>query len=981
MSTALSKIITEFCKIKLTLGLTRTASKNSIYLKKGNASSRKEIYIQKMKMLNDDLKLNLSKAKKKTNEALSQSIQDEQVDLVLKLTNTKDRNNFKQLKATRVISEMVTDVVNLSPQKKKSKTLLSSKLNESGKNKKNGGKKDKAIHDPENKKGKTKTDKKGLGRKSKHDVGKTSKSKLDLKVKRSLKLNLKEIGSLQKFSSVRRSLNQPSGDIKTFLDKNRNSRTKRSPQKIQRQTPGIITYPVYKKSTKLEKKTKSGKKSAGNLKQHGKTPKKNETNGNQTKQRDTPNKTITNTNKNGITYKTDPHKANNGKEDEEKPPRKNSKTLEKGHYIKDNKPNNETEEDNSKAQIKRGNSGLGMRKKFGLGKVKDSANKKRVTSIGKKMKQKREEEKKKLKAIYNLGPERNLKRKVAKKKNFSLNLNDFKNKIMKDYHINADKIVASIENNLIKGKAKHDKRQGVQEKEPKKVSPLTKYKEPPTDEPDFDYDRGDNLEPETRKDKEDKPDALVRSQKLESQGTKRASSFKSRNKSAFGGRNKNPYRRGNTIGGTKGGYASKLGQPVNRQTNRNRRETAKNQKSNRKNSHKKGYLSKEMQRFQSNVVPSNRDLDGKSPEDDTQKTQTNEFQNETTKDSVGSGNKRLSENKESVKNQRRENSTKGFIRRKKSSLSRSVHKRGNNNSRKKINDAVPNRKKNTSISNFNHIRKIDQKERKRAVSVTQSVSNISLTQLEKKGLRKQKNIVEFIKIREMGLPPFTKARTVLKKFGIIEAFIVNTNKGCVRTSNEDRVSILLNAQHKFRKATRKMNNCALFSVFDGHGGTDCCNFLKENLHNKILADLDIHSDFDNSMKKIFNEIDSTYLKRAIKKKQNYSGSCANCLFVLDEEIVVVNTGDSRTICSKKGGQVIEAMSVDHKPGYFSEFSRVITNGGQLYRVSSNLKTIENMFYTVTNYSDVLQIDEIEKTNRNLCFGPWRVKPGGLSVSR
>lgn len=102
---------------------------------------------------------------------------------------------------------------------------------------------------------------------------------------------------------------------------------------------------------------------------------------------------------------------------------------------------------------------------------------------------------------------------------------------------------------------------------------------------------------------------------------------------------------------------------------------------------------------------------------------------------------------------------------------------------------------------------------------------------------------------------------------------------------------------------------------------------------------------------------------------------------LDEEVVVVNTGDSRTICSKNNGREVEAMCIDHKPGCFSEFSRVINNGGQLYRVSSNLKTIENMFYTVTNYSDVLQIDEIEATSKNLCFGPWRIKPGGLSVSR
>ena len=128
-------------------------------------------------------------------------------------------------------------------------------------------------------------------------------------------------------------------------------------------------------------------------------------------------------------------------------------------------------------------------------------------------------------------------------------------------------------------------------------------------------------------------------------------------------------------------------------------------------------------------------------------------------------------------------------------------------------------------------------------------------------------------------------------------------------------------------------------------------------------------------------MDKTYLKRAIKKKHNYSGSCSNSLYIIDDQIIIVNTGDSRTVGSRNKGQIVEEMSTDHKPGAFSEFTRIITNGGQLYRVSSNLKTIENMFYTVTKYSDVLHIDEVEKTNRNLCFGPWRIKPGGLSVSR
>ena len=299
----------------------------------------------------------------------------------------------------------------------------------------------------------------------------------------------------------------------------------------------------------------------------------------------------------------------------------------------------------------------------------------------------------------------------------------------------------------------------------------------------------------------------------------------------------------------------------------------------------------------------------------------------------------------------------------------------------KTHSTIKSKRVGTSIFSGNPRTPFGGKNRKKAASETNSVGSWSFTNLEKLGIRRHKNLIEFIKKKEGKLPPFMKARTVVKNFGVIKAFVVNTHKGCVRSGNEDRVSILLNAQKKFKVAKRKMRNCAMFSVFDGHGGTDCSNYLKENLHNKVLARVTFQPNMDSSIKRIYNDLDDEYLKRAVKKNHNFAGSCANSLFVFDEELVVVNTGDSRTVASYINGKRVEPLSFDHKPGYYNEFARVIREGGQLYRVSSNLKTIENMFYTVTNYSDVLQLDEVEKTTKHLCFGPWRVKPGGLSVSR
>jgi hypothetical protein len=57
--------------------------------------------------------------------------------------------------------------------------------------------------------------------------------------------------------------------------------------------------------------------------------------------------------------------------------------------------------------------------------------------------------------------------------------------------------------------------------------------------------------------------------------------------------------------------------------------------------------------------------------------------------------------------------------------------------------------------------------------------------------------IDNIRKFEPQLPPFEQARTIVKDFDKIKAFSVNTHQGTVRAYNEDRVSILLNAQQRY----------------------------------------------------------------------------------------------------------------------------------------------------------------------------------------
>jgi hypothetical protein len=65
------------------------------------------------------------------------------------------------------------------------------------------------------------------------------------------------------------------------------------------------------------------------------------------------------------------------------------------------------------------------------------------------------------------------------------------------------------------------------------------------------------------------------------------------------------------------------------------------------------------------------------------------------------------------------------------------------------------------------------------------------------GKKKVWKILEEIKQRDRELPYFEKAKVIVKEFGAVKAFSVNTHQGTVRNYNEDRVSILLNAQQRY----------------------------------------------------------------------------------------------------------------------------------------------------------------------------------------
>jgi len=83
------------------------------------------------------------------------------------------------------------------------------------------------------------------------------------------------------------------------------------------------------------------------------------------------------------------------------------------------------------------------------------------------------------------------------------------------------------------------------------------------------------------------------------------------------------------------------------------------------------------------------------------------------------------------------------------------------------------------------------------------------------------------------IPNHEPTKCSVKRNGIVKAYAANTNQGIVRNYNEDRVSIILNIMKPASRVNEDWPKCSFFGVYDGHGGVNCADFLRDNLHQYV----------------------------------------------------------------------------------------------------------------------------------------------------
>ena len=147
-----------------------------------------------------------------------------------------------------------------------------------------------------------------------------------------------------------------------------------------------------------------------------------------------------------------------------------------------------------------------------------------------------------------------------------------------------------------------------------------------------------------------------------------------------------------------------------------------------------------------------------------------------------------------------------------------------------------------------------------------------------------------------------------------------------------------------------------FAVFDGHGhdGDMVSQYCAENFIDSFMDRKKLRNTKSFScevlpfaLRKTFLKFDNqlreavTNQKPAPPGKKNisfvFSGTTATMALVLQDYIIIANTGDSRTLLCRSGS--LEFSTIDHNPGNPMEDNRITAAGGKVHTTPSKHKVI------------------------------------------
>jgi len=119
---------------------------------------------------------------------------------------------------------------------------------------------------------------------------------------------------------------------------------------------------------------------------------------------------------------------------------------------------------------------------------------------------------------------------------------------------------------------------------------------------------------------------------------------------------------------------------------------------------------------------------------------------------------------------------------------------------------------------------------------------------------------------------------------------------------------VLNINQRTHRKDETWPKCSFFGVYDGHGGSSCAEFLRDQLHHFVFKQDCFPANPKEAITKGFKEAEEQFLQNCQGRDENNqqividrSGSCAIVILIVDKICYCANVGDSRAIMSVNGG--------------------------------------------------------------------------------
>lgn len=120
---------------------------------------------------------------------------------------------------------------------------------------------------------------------------------------------------------------------------------------------------------------------------------------------------------------------------------------------------------------------------------------------------------------------------------------------------------------------------------------------------------------------------------------------------------------------------------------------------------------------------------------------------------------------------------------------------------------------------------------------------------------------------------------------------------------------------------------SLYGVFDGHGGKDAAQFVRDQLPRVIVEDADFPLELEKVVTRSFMKTDAAFANSCFLKPSLSSGTTALTAMIFGRSLLVANAGDCRAVLSRRG--VAIEMSKDHRPCCMNERMRIESLGGYI----------------------------------------------------